>query len=355
MALSRFRAIVTWSIVLVTLPGVLAQAPPPASVNVGAVAEGKLAPTAVRKGTVYFKEVSNLATEVNGIVKEVLFEEGQHVKAGAPLVRLDYSLLEAELDAARALALQSGANLSQEQARLERAKSLLEDEVTTPQEYDDIRFTVESTAHRVEAAKAEVERITREIAKKTIYAPFSGVVIDRVSEVGDWKREGDPIAVFARDDEFDVIVNLPEENLPWIPTGLELSMRIAGKELGGRVVAIVPRGDVATRQFPVKVRVTGQDWLLESMTADVHVPIGAAEACLVVPRDAVIMDAGQNLLFLVKDGKASRVAVTVLGYDGNLAGVKGEGIAAGLPVVVKGQERLRDGQSVAVLPEGSAS
>jgi RND family efflux transporter MFP subunit len=326
-----------------------AQGPPPASVNVGEVEEGRLTPTAVHNGTVFFKEVSNLATEVDGIVEEVLFEEGQHIEAGAPLVRLDHVLLDAELEAARALVLQYEAQLEQEKARLERAKSLLEDEVTTPQEYDDIRFTVQSLAHRVDAGKAEATRLERIIAKKTIRAPFSGIVVDRMTERGEWKREGDSVAVFARDDHYDVIVNVPERSLSWISEELSVDMEVAGKSLTGTVVSVIPRGDSVMRTFPVKIRISGVEGLLESMTVDVRLPIGGETTCTMVPRDAVILDGNDNVLFIVQDNAAVRMPVTVLGYEGLLAGVQAEGLTTGMLVVTKGNERLRDAQPVTVL------
>jgi len=326
-----------------------AQGPPPAMVTVGTVEEGRLTPTAVHNGVVFFKEVSNLATEVAGIVQEVLFEEGQHIKAGSPMVGLDHVLLDAELQASKALVLQYEAQLELEKVRLERAKDLLEDEVTTPQEFDDIRFTVQSFAHRVEAAKADAVRIEREIAKKTIRAPFDGVVVDRMTERGEWKREGDTIAVFARDDLFDVIVNLPETDLRWVQPELSVDMSIAGESVTGTVVTVISRGDPTMRTFPVKIRVTGQEWLLEFMSADVRMPSGAEITCTTVPRDAVILDGNDNVIFVVQDNAAMRMPVEVLGYQDMRAGVRAEGLAPGMQIVTKGHERLRNGQPVTII------
>lgn len=326
-----------------------AQGPPPAKVTVAPVGEGVLTPTTVHKGTVFFKEVSNLATEVDGIVEKVTFEEGQHIEAGAPLVSLDHVLLDAELDAARALVQQFSAQLQQEQARLERAKSLLKDEVTTPQEYDDIRFTVQSFGHRVEAAKADVARLERVIAKKTIRAPFSGVVVERMAELGEWKREGDAIAVFARDDRFDVIVNAPQEDLQWVTDGMTVDVAVAGRNITGTVVSIIPRGDSTMRTFPIKIRVSEVDGLLERMSADVRLPNGKETACAMVPRDAVIFDGNDNVVFLVQDNAAMRMPVNVLGYTDLQAGVEADGLSPGMRVVTKGHERLRDSQPVTIV------
>ncbi|GMV94482.1 MAG: hypothetical protein AMXMBFR82_42600 [Candidatus Hydrogenedentota bacterium] len=338
-----------WFFYVVLCLSVVAQGPPPAKVTVADVEEGLLTPTAVHKGTVFFKEVSNLATEVDGIVEEVRFEEGQHIDAGKPLVQLDHVLLDAELDAAKALVQQYGAQLDQEEARLERAKTLLADEVTTPQEYDDIRFTVESIAHRVDAAKAEVARLERTIAKKTIHAPFNGVIVDRMAELGEWKREGDAIAVFARDDLFDVIVNAPEEDLQWVRDGMTVDMNVAGRSLTGTVASIIPRGDSTMRTFPIKIRVTDVEGLLEFMSADVRLPSGEETTCTMVPRDAVILNGNEYVLFVVQDNAAMRMSVKILGYTGSQVGVAAEGLTPGMQVVTKGNERLRDSQPVTII------
>jgi RND family efflux transporter MFP subunit len=327
---------------------VLAQGPPPARVVVGEVREGLLAPTSEFKGTVYFKEVSELATEVGGKVLEVRFEEGSRVSEGDVLVRLDAVLLQAELRAAQAAFQQGEAQLAQEQARLERTEPLLRDRVTTPQVFDDVRYTVESFRHQVAARSAEVERIQEELKRKTIRAPFDGIVVARQTEVGEWKQEGDAIAVIAREDLFDVVVNIPQEHLNWVQTGDEVTMEIQGRPIVGAVAAVVPRGDVATRTFPVKVRVTDQPWLLEGMSALVGMPAGSETACLLVPRDAVLLQQGENLVYYAENNAAVRLPVSVVGYDGQEAGIHADGLETGTQIIVKGHERLRDGQAIEV-------
>lgn len=328
---------------------VIGAQPPAARVNAEPLTNGRLSPTIDFEGTVYFKEVANLATEVSGRVEEVLFEEGQRLDRGEAMVRLDSSMLEADIVRARALLRQNEALLSQERARYERARELLAEEVTTPQEYDDIRFTVDSLQQRAAASRAELARLELELDRKTIRAPFEGVVVERMTEVGEWKREGDSVAVFARVDEFDVIVNIPEAHLRFQTPGSTVAVRVRGETLEGSVNSLIPRGDVATRTFPVKIRVAGQPWLFEGMSASVSIPSGEAAEALMAPRDAVILLGGRDYVFLAADGQARQVEVSVLGYDAYSAGISGEGLAAGQLVIVKGHERLRDGQAIEVL------
>ncbi len=322
--------------------------PPPAAVEVGAVTEGRISPSAEFRATVFYKEVANVATEVEGKIIEVAFEEGDHITAGEPLIRLDAELLQADLANARANYQRARTLQKQEQVRLERAETLLDDDITTEQEFDDIRFTVERYGHEADAAQAMVRRLESEIAKKTVRAPFDGVVLERRAEVGDWMASGDVLAVYARGDVFDIIANVPESRLPHIAAGQLVPVHALDREFEGAVQTKIPRGDIETRTFPVKIRVQDQPWLLEGMSATVRLPIGQAMQATLVPRDAIVMKPGTNQVFLASDDTAREVEVEVLGYEDGRAGVRGDGIEAGMQVVVKGQERLRDGQPLQV-------
>ncbi|MCP4642421.1 MAG: efflux RND transporter periplasmic adaptor subunit, partial [bacterium] len=321
---------------------------PPAPVVTAPVTDTVLKPKTEIKGNVFFKEVSELATEVSGQVLEVLFEEGQRVTAGTPMVRLDATLLESELVAARARLDQSVADLEQEKTRFERAVQLLKDEVTTPQQYDDLRFTVESLDHRVAANRAEIQLLQRTIAKKTTKVPFDGIVIERLTELGEWKRDGETVAVVARARLYDVIVNVKEDDVTWVRPGDAAEVRVGDRRFDGTIVTVIPRGDMVTQTFPVKVRIEHENGLYEGMSAFVKLPSGAETKCLQVPRDGVITDRGQTVVFTVNEGAAVRCPVEVIGFQGLMAGVMGDGLKPGMAVIVKGNERLRDGQAVAV-------
>ena len=82
------------------------------------------------------------------------------------------------------------------------------------------------------------------------------------------------------------------------------------------------------------------------MSARVVLPVGEPRQTLVAPRDAIISAFGQTVVYAVKDSKAHQIPVNVIGYQGLVAGIEGAGLAEGMQVVVKGNERLRNGQMV---------
>jgi multidrug efflux pump subunit AcrA (membrane-fusion protein) len=127
---------------------------------------------------------------------------------------------------------------------------------------------------------------------------------------------------------------------------MDLSVKAGGGVVKGRVFAVVPRGDVATRTFPLKIRINNSASLKEGMEARVELPTAEKKQSLVVPRDAVITMFGRTVLFAVVDSKAKMIPVKVIGYEDATAGVNAQGLKEGMKVVVKGNERLRDGQPV---------
>lgn len=328
------------------------QGPPPALVAVSEVREGRIAPQTEFVGTVYYRQVSEVASEVSGRVEQARVDEGDRVRKGDVLVRLDKALLEKTLASTRATHGQVLADLEKARRDLERITTLYRQEAIAEQVYDENRFRVKSLEKRAESLDAELERLAIELSKKDIRAPFAGVVVRKQVEVGEWLAPGGTVVTVARDDAVDAVVEVPGELVPLLSKGMTLSVQAGGKTMKGQVFAIVPRGDVGTRTFPVKVRVANRHSLIEGMEARVTVPTGAKERSLLVPRDAVVTVMGRSVVFTVADSRAKMIPVRVILYDGSSAAVEAEGLREGMPVIVKGNERVRDGQPVVLSTGG---
>jgi RND family efflux transporter MFP subunit len=323
--------------------------PPPALVAVSGVREGMVVPRKEFVGTVYFPEVSEVSSEVNGSVMQVSFEEGQRVRKGAVLVRLDADLLEKTLVSTRALHGQTLAELERATLDLKRIEKLYREESIAEQVYDENRFRVKSLEKKGESLKADVERLEVELSKKTVRAPFDGVVLKKRVDRGEWLSPGAAVATLARDDTMDVIVEVPGDVVPFVSKGGSVQIRVAGKEIEGRVTAMVPKGDIATRTFPIKIQVRNRYSLSEGMEAVVEIPSGTKEQMLLFPRDALVTVMGQTVVFTVVDGRAKMVPVTVERYVGKEVAARTNGLKPGMEVLIKGNERVRDGQPVTLV------
>ena len=319
---------------------------PPAQVVVSDVKTGMVAEESDFIGTVYYVEVSEVASEVNGKVERVSFEEGQRLKRGDVLVSLSADLLEKQLAATRASYEQVLIEHEQAILDLKRVENLIKEGSISEQLYDEQRFKVKGLEKKAASIRADVERIGVDLGKKRIRAPFGGVVVERAVDRGEWLSPGSKVATIAKDDTVDVVVNVPEGIIQFAREGMDLAVEAGGRVVTGNVFAVVPRGDVATRTFPLKIRIKNPGYLKEGMEARVALPIAEKKKALIVPRDAVINLFGRTVVFAVIDSKAKMIPVKVIGYEGMMAGVNVSGLEEGMKVVIKGNERLTDGQSV---------
>jgi RND family efflux transporter MFP subunit len=321
---------------------------PPASVVVKEAGTGMIAPESEFIGTVFFSEVSDVAAEVDGSVSEVRFEEGQRVNKEDLLVKLGSDLLAKRLESAASSYEEILSQQEKAQKDLERAEKLFSEDLLSEQAHDEYVFSLQGLAKKSASLKAEVELLEVELQKKEIRAPFSGVVISKHVERGEWVSPGTAVATIGGDEFVDIIAEVPEGIIGFIRKDMPVTVLVGGGNVTGIVSAIIPRGDISTRTFPVKIRARNSVSLREGMEARINLPAGEKQQTLTVPRDAVIPMFGMTVVFVVTDSKAKMIPVEVVGYEGLSAGVSAEGLSDGMRVVVKGNERLRDGQEVII-------
>ncbi len=234
---------------------------------------------------------------------------------------------------------------------------------------------------RVAMQDAIVRNLQSRVRKYTIVAPFDGFVIAEHTEQGEWIKQGDLVADVVALDEVDVLVNIRESQVAHIRIGLEVAVEIpalSDLRITGKVSSIVPQADLRARSFPVKVRITNPildnstkhkvPMIKAGMIARAVVPTGTKRKGLLIPKDALVLGGPSPMVFVVDatvpdindpiDGKGSAIASTKTGKvrpvpvkmgssDGRLIEVSGQ-IKVGEVVVVRGNERLRPGQDVAI-------
>jgi len=321
------------------------QGPPPAVVVLGEITSGKAEPISEFVGTFYYTQSSKLASEVAGKVNRVLYSEGQDVKAGQALVRLGSGLLDKTIAGVRASNEQAGIELERAIKDFDRMNRLYNSGSVSESVYDDHFFRLRGQEKSVESLKAQLGKLELEKRKMTIGAPFDGVIMEKTVEKGEWVPVGGTVAVIAGTSEIEAIVEVPAETLEFLKRGREVEVMGLGRKLKGRFTSFVPRGDVATRTFSVKVSLRNPGGIVEGMEARVFLPTGGNAEGLLVSRDAVISKMGMDVVYIAAGGVAKKVPVRVLGYRGFKARVTGPGLAAGMKVITKGNERIMfDGQ-----------
>jgi len=332
--------------------GGMPQGMPPAKVVVTEITEGLIAPESQFVGTVYYNEVSEVASEIAGKVDSVYFDVGQRVKKGEKLVSLNVDLLEKKLKSSEALFEQALAEIEKAQADFNRMDKLFKEKTVSEQEYDNARYNVKVLEKRANSLKADADQIREELVRQDIKSPFDGIVVEKKIEVGEWLSEGKTVGTIARSDVIDIIVDVPEKILSFVKPEMKVKADVNGNIVNSKIVAIIPKGDTETRTFPIKVRVEDKsEGLVEGMEAKVILPTGEKQNCLTVPRDAVINKFGMNVVFTSDNFIAKMHPVQILGYDGMIAGIQSMDLKKGVKVIVRGNERVQEGQPVEEVQE----
>jgi RND family efflux transporter MFP subunit len=326
--------------------------PPATPVKVARVAEVQIAPQVQLIGTAQPKLTSIVASDIEGLVEKFDVSEGDFVKKGAVLARLEDSLLKIELKGAKANKADTEAQLRRARTDLERSSKLLATETIADKQYTDDLAEVQSLEAQVDRLEAEIQHKQDSISKKVILAPFSGFVVKEHTEVGQWVEKGGPIVTLADLSIMEILVEVPERYVPKLFLGGSTQVTVDAlnpERFTGKIAAIIPVGDSASRSFPVKVAVENSDNQIKGgMLCRISLAIGKPKSVLAVPKDAVVNMGQSHMIYVVQEGVAKPLPVQLGNASDSMIEIKGA-IEAGMQVVTRGNERLRPGQPVQII------
>jgi len=264
--------------------------PPPETVTTMVVepADWKQALTAT--GTLSPVQGVTVGAETPGRVKRIDFESGAQVQAGDILVQVDAASETAQLASAEA-----AAELAR--ATLERRKELGKRQIVSPADID-------AAAAQAKEASAQVNIVRAAIAKKSIRAPFTGRLGLRQVNVGQILREGDPIVSLQTLDPIYVDFPVPQQRLARIATGMTVRVgtdAAPGESFEGRITAISPEVDSATRQLRVRAQVANARELLRAgMFVNVDVLLPEQKSVLPIAASAIVYAPYGDSVFVVE-------------------------------------------------------
>jgi membrane fusion protein (multidrug efflux system) len=280
---------------------------------------------------------SQVVAKTSGVALSVMVEEGQQVRAGQVLVRLDSA--RAALEAAR-----TAATMRKLENNYARSRQLAEQKLLSANDNDTLRYDLES-------ARAANRMANLELSYANVVAPISGVIASRSIKTGNFVQINTPIFRIVDISRLEAVLNVPERELatlkPGLPVGLAVDA-LPGKTFTGVVDRVSPVVDSGSGTFRVICAFDGGGLLQPGMFGRIKIDYDSRADALVVPRIALLDDEGDPAVYTVKDGKAARVPVK-LGYmDGEWVEVR-SGLAEGAQVVVAGKTALRDGTAVQVI------
>lgn len=288
-------------------------------------------------GSLQSEESVSIAPQVAGQIEEIRFQEGQPVKAGDVLVRLDASLTRASAEEMQARFDLADLNL----ARLQRLAST---GTATEQDLD-----AALAAQRTASALLSFQRV--QLSKHDLTAPFDGVIGLRTVSRGSYVVPGAALVNLEKIDTLKVDFKVPEIHMQNVSVGQQVEIAVdalPGRTFQGDVYAIDPMADVNGRSLSVRARLSNpQLELRPGLFARVLIKGRDIRQAVMVPEAAIVSRGEARLIWVVRDGKAEETEVT-LGARSN-GQVELEGIDAGTTVVTAGHARLRNGATVEIV------
>jgi membrane fusion protein (multidrug efflux system) len=320
--------------------------PPPEAVTT-IVAEQEEWPTTLSAiGTMVAVQGVTVSADLPGIVDRIAFDSGRTVQEGDVLVRLDTRQEQAQLAAAEAQRDLAGQNF-------ERMRSLVEERAVTRADYDRAEAEQKQAAARIGEIRATIER-------KTIRAPFSGILGLRQVNLGQYLTGGDPIVPLQSLSPIYVNFGVPQQEAAQIQVGRKLRITtdtVAGVEFAGRITALDSIVDQTTRNVQVQATLANpQGKLRPGMFVQTEVVLGANRSVIALPASAISYAPYGDSVFVVSDidGSNGQKYRGVRQQFVKLGGARGDqiavvsGVKPGEEVVTSGVFKLRNGAAVQI-------
>jgi membrane fusion protein (multidrug efflux system) len=288
---------------------------------------------------------ADLSLEVAGVVEEIAFQSGDEAKEGQVLLRL-----RNEDEVARLQSLEATAQLAQ--ITYDRDVKQLKAQAISQAVVDNDEANLRNARAQVATQKAIVD-------KKTLRSPFAGKLGLRQVDLGQFLSAGTMIATLQSLDPIFVDFLLPQQAVAQLSVGQTVKAKVdafPGREFTGKITAINPKVETASRNIQVRATLPNADQkLLPGMFATVELETGAAERLVTLPQTAVSYNPYGSLVYVVDDKGggskpqlvARQVFVTTGATRGDQVAIL-KGVSDGDTVVTSGQVKLRNGVPLAI-------
>jgi membrane fusion protein, multidrug efflux system len=314
---------------------------PVVPVEVGAVKTGDISAYFTGTATVEAEEETGVVAKVSGVVEELYVEEGDFVKAGTVLAKLDDEMIAVQLEQAKA-------ELRKQENNYRRNEDLHEKQLVSTEVFQQVKFEYE----RQKAAYDLAELSLKYTAIKT---PISGVVAERKVKVGNMVLQNQDIFRVSGLDPLVAILHVPEKQLERMKPGQKAILRIDAlgeTEFDGFINRISPVVDSATGTVKVTVEVndpTGR--VRPGMFSRVKIIYDVHAATTLAPKDGIIAEDRESAVFVVQDSTAYK-RIVVLGYTNTTHVEILEGLMPGDTIVTTGKGSLKDSTKVEIVTAG---
>lgn len=336
-------------------------------VKVAAVRRGDIAVPIFATGTIFPDRESKIGPKISGTAAAVYVDEGDEVREGQILAKMEQDNIliarrqcEAAVSVAEAQLKEAEVNEGNLRKEKDRLANLYEKKVISRQRYDDIETAHSMAVTRLEVLRAQIVSCKENLAMaeqrlkdSTIVAPFSGIIVKRMVNPGEYITTMPPTVLFVivNIDKVKTEVGLPEMHLPRVAIGNPVEITVdtyPGTRFSGKVSTINPLVDAVSRAFTVKIEIPNRGHNLKAgMFARVKLYPRIHKNSLIVPFKSVVRRGDEAAVYVLNGDRVSLRPVTVGISDEREIEVI-DGLKQGEEVVVEGHYGMANNTRVQV-------
>lgn len=323
------------------------------------VQSNALASGPVITGSIQPERKADLRAEVQAVVLQVLKENGDAVKRGDILVRLDETAIRDNLNSAEDASRNAAQALDQADRALQRLKTLRASGMTSLQALDDAEVRFNAARSELSGARARAVTARQQLQRTVVRAPFDGVVSERKVSAGDTASLGKELVKVIDPASMRFAGRVSTDKIAMVTIGQAVSFRIngyAGQEFRGKVTRVDPAANDVTRQVEVLVALsdTAQP-RVSGLYAEGNIEASTVNA-LMLPEAAVIKAGDKSYAWRIKGKTLNRVDLVVGKRDQRTGNLEiRQGLAAGDIVMRNPSSGYKDGQSIEMAAASSAT
>lgn len=299
-------------------------------------------------GTVHGYFESPLAFQVGGRIVARYVTSGDRVTAGEALMKVDSKDAEEQRAAAQSAVISAEAQYRLAESTLSRYSALHNADAISDLAMDQTRNQYELAAAQLDQAKATLARADNNLSFATLTADRDGVIGATMYEVGQVVAAGTPVALIVDDSQKDVYISFPEKDYGKYSVGMPCTVTfwaLPGVTAHGTIREIAAAPNTSTGTYDVKVTLTdAPETAVVGMTAEVRFDDSHSDV-IRVPLSAMAGQSGTPSVWVVRDGKARKLSVTVGNYGADTVEIK-SGLSKGDRVITAGTQKLTEGEEV---------
>ena len=303
-------------------------------------------------GTLAALTNATVKAKLAGELVEVAVREGQAVKRGQLLARIDPTEAQARVAARQADVEAARAQLGLAEKNRANQKVLLDKNFISQNAFDTTLSSFEVAAARLRAAEADLVAARKSLGDAVLLAPFSGIVSERLAQPGERVPLDGRVISLVDLSRMELAATIPSSAISRVKVGQAIAFRVDGfgaREFVGRVDRINPATTAGSRSISVYAVIENPDGALRvGLFAQGELVLERVADALLVPGAAVREEGGKTYVYVVKDGTLARRTVKVAAREADARAQVTEGLAAGDQVVKSNLGSLREGAKVRV-------